>query len=328
LYPFPFLYCTVLAPEALAMALLMATVAFLLCFAHENRTSTLIAAGTCYGLVVLFRPSLVSTGPAVLLLAAFTSRGAWSFKVRSTVIVSLVAAIILMPFAVWNAKVFGKFSPIPTQSPTGLSLFMKVVYEQVGSDAAIDFSNDFSFENPPEPIVQAGLIETLRELNAEIGVPTETHPFNAKQYVKHRAMEQANRSFGRAAVDRIRANPYKYARSVVRDFGRLWVTITAFTRRLPSALAAVLVGVQLLYLGVALVGLGLTVARRQWLFAVLCAIPLSMTAIHSPFHLEARYTASVRWAAWVYFSIAALWLLKWLGFRLTAERGQTASAEA
>jgi hypothetical protein len=325
LYPFPFMYCTVVGVEALAMALLMATVALLLWFADGNRISTLIAAGTCYGLVILVRPSLVSTGPAVLLLAALASRGACSSRTRSAVIVSLTAAMVLMPMAVWNANVFGKFSPLPTQSPAGLSLFTKLVAEEVGYDALIDFS----FEEPPAPLVQAGLMETIRKLNGEIGVPEETVPFNSKGYVRHRAMERANRTLGGFAVDRIQVDPGAYALSVVRDFGRLWITIKAFARSLPSAVAVALVGAQLLYLAVALVGAGLTVVRRQWLFVALGAFPLSLTALHSLLHVEARYTASVRWAAWVYFSIAALWVLASLRARLSAvDRGQTASTEA
>jgi len=314
LYPFPFLYCTVVAVEPLATALLMATVALLLWFANQKRFSVLIAAGTFYGLAVLVRPSLVSTAPAVVLLAALASRGTWCSRARSGVIVSLAAAAVLMPIAAWNANVFGKFSPLPPQAPARLSLFLKVAAEEVGYDALLDFS----FEKPPAPLVQAGLVETVRELNVEIGVPAETRPLNSRFYVKHRAMERANHTFGRFALDRIQANPGRYAWSVVRDFGRLWITITAFVRELPSALARALVGAQLLYLIFALVGAGLAVVRRQWLFASLSAFPLSLTALHSLLHVEARYTASVRWAAWIYFSIAALWVLECLRARLTS----------
>ena len=46
-------------------------------------------------------------------------------------------------------------------------MFNKLVAQEVGYDAMIDFS----FENPPEPFVKSGLLDHIRALNAEIGVP-------------------------------------------------------------------------------------------------------------------------------------------------------------
>jgi hypothetical protein len=290
IYPFGLIYSVYLMTEA--WALLAFCACAWLVVARKPNLATSIALGLIAGWAALIRSDLLLLP---LVLAALVCVGGWGRHERARAVglgavVVLSAAILVLPYAVWNEQHFGKPSPAPVASAVGNTLYLAFWQSELSHDDL-----DGLYHGRVTARVQAtGLVSEMARLNRSIGAPSNIVPFNPAAYSQQQKQIRSTEVFGRAAFAHIKAQPADYLRHVAANVWLLWNTsIYPSTLPKPAQLALRVLSAAVFVLGM----LGLIVAlrssqRREFVPAAI--LLLYLPAIHIWLHTEARYTAAAR----------------------------------
>ena len=303
-YPFGAIYCGFVMTEAWAT---LALTSLALLVSEEKLTSTrLLLAGLLAGVASLFRADLLLLP---LVIAMIVVARDWRSAARRVAIgralLPLLAAVaVLTPYSLWNARHFGRLSPIPVASAVGNSLYLATWQGRV----PLADLNALDRGVVTQRVADSGLAGEIERINRSIGAEPLTSPFNPASYPGAALQVRSSKAFGQAARKRIYANPLDYARHVGRNLWALWNT-SAYPSGIPEIgrLALMLVSGLVFLIGV--IGLLIAVRSRHRLSAA-GLILLYPMIIHLPLHTEARYTAAVRPLLLMFASFAVLWLVK------------------
>lgn len=249
-YPPIVLQSAQLLTETSSAFLLLVTVSAYFAYLDGRRAGPLLLAGAALGLCVLDKIQFAPVG-AVLALAALPALG-WRTALRTAVVVSLVAAALLVPWTVRNAQVFHGF--VPGVTGGGISFW--------GGTAPARNRTVGSLTDPWVPDSLRRALSDLDEL-------------------------QASRWLMRDAVRVIGEDPARYAVLTARRFVRLWFNLLYDDP--PSRASLVLALAQAAALALAWVGMRRArpdpvAARTLWMLA------LFWTLVYLPFNTVVRYT--------------------------------------
>lgn len=272
-YPMPALYLSAVMSEAWAL-LAVSVVATLLLRVLSVRV--LLVIGIICGVAALIRPSLALL-PFVVGAYLLFNRHGW----RSALPL-VVAAGVLMPYAVWNAVTFGKASPLPVAAATGTSLYLATWQSRLPSK---DINALYQGQITPRA-ERAGLGREVTRLNREIGAPPLHVTWSAPLYPPHLQV-RANEVLRRAALEQIVADPISYGRHVARNAWALWNT-SEYPSAVPAGIATVLMLTSAVIFVLGAIGCFLNWRHpAAWVLAY-------FPAVHLWLHTEARYTAPAR----------------------------------
>jgi hypothetical protein len=304
IYPFGAMYSAFLMAEAWVTFAL--TLLALLLMRKELNASRLAFAGAIAGVAALIRSDLLLlpfvVGVVVVWREWGSNRGAATFG--RAVIPALVAAAVLSPYALWNARHFGKLSPVPVAAAVGNSLYLSTWQGQLPlQDMNALYDGVFT-----RRVEASGLGAEIRRLNSSFGAPPQIAPFNPASYPTPELQIRSSEVFGQAAYDRIREDAGHYARHVLRNMWALWNT-SAYPHSVPSIGRLGLAMISAFVFLAGLIGLIISLQRGWPVRAYGGLIMLYPMVVHLPLHTEARYTAAARPLLLMFASCAVLWVL-------------------
>jgi hypothetical protein len=244
-------------------------------------------------LILLFLPSIV----VIVSIHKFT-RG----TIKGIVLAMVVFACMLVPYSLYNWKHFRTFRPIPMAEPAVLWLATWDLSPQDFEDFRLGVVTDRNREFAN----QAAL------LNSVLGVPKNTPPYSPEFYENAETQIRASVLFRQAAVERIRAHPFAYARRSASALWQLWnnQVYPAAMRPLVPILASSSAALWVLAFPL---GIYYAVRNRRLL---LCStlFALYLPALHMWLIAVARYTAPARPVYFLVASLSLMYLLRDLGF--------------
>jgi hypothetical protein len=302
IYPFAALYTPFIMAEAWAMILLTA-VGLVLARPHLTRR-TLAVAGALTGAAALLRTDLLLVPVLISGMALYDrarSKKPLAVSILDSAIPLVLAALIMLPYALWNLSNFGKFTPAPVAAAVGNSLYT-ATWQGVLS---LDDLNALNQGRATAKSISSGLISEIRKLNHSIGAPPMVAPFNPAAYPTVETQIRSNLVFGQAAVERIKRDPMEYGRHVIGNLWWLWNT-SRYPAGIPPWLQGFLIGISGLIYVFGIAGVVLVFFRDDNLpYGVRPAlIMLYVFVVHLPLHTEARYTAAARPLLLMFASVA------------------------
>jgi hypothetical protein len=321
IYPFTPMYAASVMTEAIAT---LAMTALAVLVAGESNVSwrKLALAGLIMGLVALVRTDLILL--PVLVAAYLLTRSLFEreWKVSALVRAGIpiaVAALVTFPYALWNHATFGRATPLPIAGAVGNSLYLTVWQAKLEPQDL----NALYFGTATENARKAGLADEVMRLNAAIGAPPLTAPWNPANYPTTQMQIRSTEVYREAALARIAAAPADYAGRVASNLWYLWNT-SEYPENLPWFGRWILVFISAAATLAGLLGAAFSVLRvRNWpLPAAQALILLYPLAVHVWLHLEARYTAPVR----LLLLVNAAMLISWSLARLRKAAGPAAGS--
>jgi hypothetical protein len=281
--------------QAEAWVMLCVTAAALLTASHAGTASVrYIAVGALCGVAAYLRPDFILlpmvAGLAILLARRGTGEP-FPLVLGLAAIPALVAALLLLPYALWNQANFGSLKPVPVAGALGNSLYLATWQEKLPETDIRAL-----YRGIVTPRAEAsGIGAELRALNSRIGAAPHNPPWNPAHYPTAQTQIRSSQLTLALALERIQADPAAYASRVAKNLWLLWNTsfypagVPGFAQLLLKASSA---GVWLL----GAVGVVMSVARpRSWPVPPAVALfLLYVPAVHIWLHTEARYTAAVR----------------------------------
>jgi hypothetical protein len=120
LYPVGFYTASTLYPQTLGTLLFVG--ALLLLEVRKHPTIATTAAGALFGLLVLSIPAFMLVTPLVLAGMWVVNRGEPGLFIRRSALFLLWAVLVVTPWTLRNAHVFGRFVPVSTNSGVNLLL--------------------------------------------------------------------------------------------------------------------------------------------------------------------------------------------------------------
>ena len=285
-YPFVAFSACQISPE-MPTVFLLALAFFLLL----RRTRTGFAGvGASLAAAVYFRPNLLLLSPALALACVLAGRRLW----RKALLMLVVSGLLVLPWAIHNKTTFGVFTPTSVVRGSGISLFMATWQSRVSVRSLIEYG---MAGNAPQELESSGMMEQVRAVNQQVGVPADTVFVNMEVYPDNEKRMKAERLFTQTALANIRDWPGTYLLSSMKNMLRIW-----FSAYLPESLPApvrlglVLLGLLVLLLGICGVVLALRHEQgpsRLIVFAAVGAL-LYFTFTLCWLHTEARYTIPIR----------------------------------
>ncbi|MGA2706442.1 MAG: glycosyltransferase family 39 protein [Isosphaeraceae bacterium] len=287
-YVFVPYYCGLASAEILSLFLVN------LAFYCLTRATPLryVLVGLVIGLSGYVRPNLLPISVVVALAVALVGRDRRALGQATTVV--FVAGLVILPWAVRNHIAFGVFTPGPVFKGTGTSLLLATWQSRLSVHSMMEFGMRGRVD---AELAESGLMDQLRALNREIGVPADTVFVTLESYPDNESKFRAERLLTAAAFRNIRERPWAYLRSTAVNTMRLWMT-AYFPERIPTPLriAFLLEGGLALALGIAGVALAVREVRDSRRGAVVAA---ALTLVFFSLglcwlHTEARFTIPAR----------------------------------
>lgn len=316
-YPFVAYSVGQISPETPAVFLL-ALMSFMLLRPSVWR---LAAAGLALGLAAYFRPNLLLLGVALVPALLLANRRLYA----RALLPLIVSGTLLLPWAIHNYRTFGVFTPTSIVTGFGINLFLGTWQSRVPVSALIDYGMT---GRAPEELERAGMMEQVRAVNRELGLPPNTTCVNMGFYPDNETRLRAEKLYAQVGISNVRAWPGAYARGSLKNMARMW-----FSAHLPESLpywvrlALLMEGLLVLLMGVAGALLALWRERgaqqRLMVYAFICtSLYFSVTLCWS--HTEARYTIPVRLMLLAFAAYAFKSLFELLRARVwRSERAET-----
>jgi hypothetical protein len=308
LYPFSAVYAVRIQTEALA-TLLITSISVVAAQPASLTVRRALLLGLLAGLVILVRPTMILLPIVVAAghLFLYRSKRRHMAHPRTVLVMLLsITALIVLPFAVRNERVFGRFTPLPVAGAAGISLYT------ASWGGALRYEDILSMweQRPSTHVQQIGYLKATQEINAQINAPPTALLFSLESYGPDPLMQiRASGVIGQAAITRIRSHPGPYLGHVVQNIWSLWNT-KEYPQTIPPigiAMLTVISGI-LTVLGGA--GVVIQVVRHRWGATMIPSlIMLYFVAIHLWLHTEARYTAPARLLLVFHAMVAVMWLI-------------------
>lgn len=304
LYPFPLLYGANLLAESWTIVATTAAALLLV----RGKPMSYALSGAAAAIAALMRSDMLLL-PLVLagLIAIHESRADRRLAALGKALLPIAAAVVvLLPYTIWNYVHFHRPSPAPVAGAIGTSLYLSTWQRDLSW-------NDIEAINARKTtahIEEIGLGPAIRQINRSIDAPKNILAFDPWAYPTDALRIAAANQFRTAAVERIAANPVRYAGHVLHNLWALWVT-----KRydgLPAILGLALLTSSAAVFVLGLAGMAMSVVRpRDWpLPWLLAPVTLYPAAIHLWLHTEARYTAATRLLLAMFAGALLAWLLR------------------
>ena len=307
-YPAAMMYSSTVAAET--WTILAVTSAVVLLERAPRGATSYAIVGIVAGVAAYFRSdlALVPLFIAFIILVREIRSNAGPVKatVRSAIPV-LVAALLLLPYALWNYANFNRFQVTPVAGAVGTSLYLATWQGKISNEDA-----NALYKGIVTPHAQSlGLGDEVRSINQQLGVDESYAPWGAYNYPTNRTRIAVTEVTRELALQRIQTDPWSYARHVATNGWRLWHT-SNYPDRLPgfAVVALKLASWAIFILGMAGAILSIVPPRSWPLSAAPTIILLSIPAVHLWLHTEARYTASVRPILLLLAATTLVWLLQ------------------
>lgn len=210
-YPFVAYSACVLSTEILASFLI---VMGFYCFSRQSCLN-LAVAGVFLGIAVYVRPNLLLL-PIVFSAAVILAKPK---AYRNALIILASAFLSVLPWAVRNQIVFGRFSPLPAIQGTGVVLLLGTWEARVSTQSLNAYGN-LGLIN--DELQRSGLPGQIAELNRKVGMPPNTIFTSLENYPKNDAKRRIDVLFSRAAIENMRAWPLDYLRDRFGHLIRVW----------------------------------------------------------------------------------------------------------
>lgn len=307
-YPFAAIYSSFIAVESW-LIIIVAVVALQLCGSRFSWIDAVVC-GILTGLAALIRSDMLLLPVIAGLISVIVRRPfdeASVVKSLKGFAVVLAGALVLLPYALWNAQAFGKFTPTPLAAAAGSSLYTASWQEVLPHEDFNALYNGVATERAS----RAGLIDEVRRLNMQIGAPELTAPFNPSRYPTRDLQIEANLVFGQAAIRRIRSDPSMYLDHLVSNLWYLWNT-SQYPENMPKIIRfSLTVSSGLIYLlGLAGIAYTIFVFGLRSRLSGLAILALYPFVVHIPLHTEARYTGASRPLLMLFAALAISLIIK------------------
>jgi hypothetical protein len=287
-----------LAPQAMATLIMSEVpalffVSLIYYLLLKPTTWRLVLIGFLAAIATYMRPYIILLSPTIALACLIQQRRlSWR-----PVAVLFATALPLLPWAVRNHSVTGKFSPLPNYSSLQ---FYEATVECKASVAAL---MQYTMQGVmPEQFKTTGIADQMARINRELSVPTDSAllwyysvpgPYRG---VSRKLM--ADRLLLSAAISNVNEQPTSFVMSRLFYFmPRLWFT-GVFPEGLPSAVKQGLYWEGVLMLALGVVGV-LLFARRIDSYSSLVALSAVGAILYASFSLcwmcvQARFTIPFR----------------------------------
>lgn len=266
-------------------------------------------AALLIGSSAYFRPNLMILTLAIAAAITLADRRNY----QKALLMLGIATIVAVPWAIRNYSVFGTFTPMPVFKGTGTSLLLATWQSKISAPSLIKYG--MRGEVTPE-VAMSGMIEQIRVLNRQIGVPENTVFVTLESYPNNQQKMKAEIVLTHAALSNIRSWPITYLRSSAINTVRMW-----FSANLPEDIPSWIrfglraEGVLIFLLGLGGVGKAvLRTSNAQKLMVFCCAalfLYFSLTLCW--LHTEARYTIPARLLFLMFAAYFVAFLLKSFG---------------
>jgi hypothetical protein len=286
IYPFVAYSVGQVSPEMPTVFLVVLSIFLLL----RPTAFRLASVGALIGIATYFRPNLLLLG-VPLALACFLADRRMYLKALLPLIFT---GVLLLPWAIYNYRTFGVFTPTSIITGSGINLFLGTWQSRVSVPSLIEYGMK---GHATEELARSGMLEQVRAVNMQIDVPLDTPCVNMGNYPDNDKRRRAEKLFTTAAISNVKSWPGTYLLSSVRNMFRMWFSAYLPERFSPlMRLALVLEGLLALVLGI--MGCALALRRvhgphRLLVFASVGALLYFMGTL-CWFHTEARYTIPVR----------------------------------
>jgi hypothetical protein len=291
-YPFPAMYSVNIMTEAWA-GLAVTGIAALLVLGKRG-VGCYALAGAIAGAATLFRADLLLLAPFIgglVFLMALHRREQLGRAIGLAAAPVVAALLVLLPYMAWNQAHFAKAKPVPLAGALGNSLYI------ASWQPILPFKDIVAlYDGVVTPRAEsAGLGGEVRAINASIGAPPLTAPWNPSAYPTRRMQIESTERTLEQAKRRIADQPTIYARHVASNSWQLWNTAN-YPPSIPAPGVVFLRLMSALVWAAGMAGVVLSFARPGgWLVpAWLAGLFLYVPAIHLFLHTEARYTAPDR----------------------------------
>lgn len=247
-------------------------------------------AGAAVAAATYMRPNMLLLGVALAAASLVASRR----LILKGLLMLLMSALLVLPWAIHNYNTFGVFTPTTVFRGTGLSLFLATWQSKVSVPSLVSYG--MRGEVTPE-LANSGMLKQVHEVNKEIGVPPETVFVTLDAFPGNEKKALADKAFMCAALSNMRAWPLTYLRSSATNTLRMW-----FSAHLPETWPS-LVRLALLFEGMLVLLLGLAGAllaalrsrdEKRLIVAASVSLFLYFTFTLCWLHTEARYTIPAR----------------------------------
>jgi hypothetical protein len=270
----------------------------------------LVLAGLIAGVAAYLRSDLLVVPvflSAYLLCSELKAKAPPVRAIVRSALPSIAAAVLLLPYAVWNHSHFGRPLPTPAAGAVGTSLHLATWEDKLPQEDILAFYRGVATPKAEE----VGLAREVRSINARLGTDELFAPWVPGNYPTNETRIAVTDITMDLAVQRIRAEPWNYVRHVGKNLWRLWQT-GSYPASLPAFVVALLqLSSWLIFLlGGAGVILSFTQPRGWPLSGAPASILLAVPAVHIWLHTEARYTSSVRPLLLALATATILWLLR------------------
>ena len=305
-YPASIMYGTQIMTEAWTQVAL--AVAVLVLERGGLGTRALLLAGLLCGLAAYFRSDLLPV-PIFLAIAVLIeqlrSKAPVVRSVGRTALPVIAAAVLLLPYAVWNEVNFKWPLPAPLASAVGTSVYLATWQEKLPNDELAALYHGILTPRAKS----LGLGDEVRAINERVGADPLTAPWSPTDYATNAQRIEVNRATAEMAMRRIRDDPSGYVDHVLGNIWRLWQA-NALPSSVPSIAVILIQTASWLIFIFGSVGMALSLVRpRNWpLSAAPAAILLTVPIVHIWLHTEARYTAAVRPILLLLAATAMYWL--------------------
>jgi hypothetical protein len=280
--------------------------------------------GALAGAAALIRSDLLFASVVVsgALMWRFAREGGLSLNaIGRALIPPLCVVVAVFPYALWNRAHFGRLTPVPVAGALGTSLYLATWQEKVPLSDLLPLYEGRATERA----IRSGLIQEVIELNRRVGAPPLTSPFDPQRYPTQRMQIEITKVSRDKAIERIKEHPADYAKHVMWNTVRLWIT-GEYPKSVPTVARAALTFIAVFTMFAGSIGALLAIFGRErfrkWRPAALVMFyPL---AIHIWIHTEARYTAAARPLLLLFaaLAIAQFAQMAWQ-FRQASHRGLT-----
>ncbi len=295
LYVFPLFYAASFLSEAVAM-LFVALIAALLSRPARNSLVTAVAAGALVGAGALVRTDILPVIAAVVLVIVWRSRKRPLAALAAGASAVAAAALVLLPYMLWNQRNFGQLSPVPVASVVGQSLYLASWESRLAlQDLMLISGGPVTRE-----AVTSGLAAEVGDIHADAA---KRAPYiGVARNFPHRQLEVAqSKAYLDAALRRIQADPVVMVAHLAEAPWRLFNTSEYPPAPWPAILILRLISGAALIAGVAGAVLA---ARRRTVSLAPFAVAVCFLVPHLPLHTEARYTAPLRLIVLFYAAVA------------------------
>lgn len=317
-YPASIMYGTQIMTEAWAQVALAVTV--LVLEREHFGTRALILAGLLCSLAAYFRADLLPVPiflAIMLLVEQIRSKVPLLRSMARAALPVAAAAVLLLPYAVWNEVNFKWPLPAPIAGAVGTSMYLATWQDKLPNDELAAL-----YHGVLTPRAKSlGLGDEVRAINQRLGADPLTAPWSPTDYSTNEQRIGVNRATAEMAISRITADPSGYADHVLGNIWRLWQA-NAFPSSLPRIAITLIqfASCAIFIFGFAGVGLSFVGPRHWPLSAAPAVILLTVPLVHIWLHTEARYTAAVR----PILLLLAATTIYWLADRYLSRKGDTA----